>query len=256
MARNLEHGAKCSRQGPALIYHGRSKACRTVVILAVSLALSGCFSTRKQSLYTASVNNPVHAERHPISVRTGAVELKIEVLRHMAALGSSQRMKVSSFARKYKSIGAGPLSILVPRGAINEMAASNVVDDVSQMMIALGIPAAAINITDYQADPGMRNPPLVLKYQRYYASPSACGNWPGNIAADFENKPYPNFACANQNNLAAMVANPRDLIAPRTMTPVDIRRRMVVYDKYIKGEVTSAKRSSDEKSTVSNVGSN
>ena len=256
MKRNLEYGAKSERRDEALISNAPARIGRAAVILAVSLALSGCFSTRKQSLYTASVNNPVHSERHPISVRTGTVELKIEVLRHMARLGRGQRMKVSSFAEKYKSIGAGPLSISVPRGAINEMAASNVVDDVSQMMLALGIPAGAVNITDYPADPGMRNPPLILKYQRYYASPSACGNWPGNLAADFENKPYPNFACANQNNLAAMVANPRDLIAPRTMTPVDSRRRMVVYDKYIKGEVTSAKRSSDEKSTVANVGSN
>ncbi len=256
MVRELEYEAKCNRQGFALTRSGRVKVCRSLVILAVSLALSGCFSTRKQGLYTSSVNNPVHSKRHPIAVRTGAVELKIEVLRHMAALGASQRMKVSSFARKYKSIGAGPLSISVPRGAINEIAASNVVDDVSRMLRTMGIPPVAMNITDYRADPGMRNPPLVLKYQRYYASPSACGNWPGNLAADFENKPYPNFACAQQNNLAVMVANPRDLIAPRSMTPVDIRRRMTVYDKYIKGDVTSAKRSSDEKSTVANVGSN
>ncbi len=233
----------------------KAKIGRAAVVVALSVALTGCFSTRKDSLYTGSVNNPVHAERHPISVRTGIVELKVEVLRHMSALGAGQRAKVSAFVSDYKSIGAGPLSISLPRGAINEMAASSMLEDVRQVMAAYGVPPGAVSISDYAADPGMRNPPLVLKYQRYYASASPCGNWPGNLASDFENKPYPNFACAQQNNLAAMVANPRDLISPRSMTPGDIRRRMIVHNKYLKGEVTAAERSSDEKSTVSSVGS-
>ena len=38
-------------------------------------------------------------------------------------------------------------------------------------------------------------------------------------SAHFENRPYWNFGCANQRNLAAMVDNPADLVQPRGETP-------------------------------------
>ena len=41
-------------------------------------------------------------------------------------------------------------------------------------------------------------------------------------------------------NIAAQIANPRDLIAPAVMTPGDNGRRAVVLDKYRKGDITSS----------------
>jgi len=43
-------------------------------------------------------------------------------------------------------------------------------------------------------------------------------------------------------NLAAQIANPRDIIAPRAMTPSDVARRSVVFDDYRKGTQTAAER--------------
>ncbi len=56
-----------------------------------------------------------------------------------------------------------------------------------------------------------------------------------------------------QHNLAAMVANPRDLIEPRGMTPRDSQRRDVIMDKYIRGDTTVANKSKDERAKVSEV---
>ncbi|HFQ15648.1 MAG TPA: hypothetical protein ENK41_04770 [Rhodobacteraceae bacterium] len=238
---------------PGRVVIRKSRLAQAAAMLALTLALGGCLSSRSDSLMTGSVNSPVHSERHPIAVRTGLVELKIEVLRHMAALSPNQSGKVAGFVRGYKSIGAGPLTIMVPRGGRNEIAATRAMDTIREILDHEGVPPRAVRSMTYSASPGQANPPVVMKYSRYYATPSKCGNWPGNLAAEFENKPYPNFACASRNNLAAMVANPRDLVVPRTMTPSDTGRRMTVYEKYLKGEVTSAARSDDEKSTVSNV---
>ena len=47
---------------------------------------------------------------------------------------------------------------------------------------------------------------------------------------------YANFGCAQQRNLAAQIANPADLIGPRTMTPSDPERRAVVIGRYENGE--------------------
>ena len=43
-----------------------------------------------------------------------------------------------------------------------------------------------------------------------------CGHWPTNLADDPRNLPYPNLGCAQQHNLAAQIANPADLLGPRT----------------------------------------
>ena len=63
---------------------------------------------------------------------------------------------------------------------------------------------------------------------------------PGNLD-------YPNFGCATQQNLAAMVANPADLLGPRSQTPRIGDRRDEHWSKYVKGESTGAQKSGDEK---------
>ena len=52
-----------------------------------------------------------------------------------------------------------------------------------------------------------------------------------------ENKHYANFGCSYQNNLAAQIANPADLIGPRKLSEVDAEKRGVVIDEYRKAPV-------------------
>ena len=52
-----------------------------------------------------------------------------------------------------------------------------------------------------------------------------------------ENRPYHNFGCANQRNLAAMIDNPADLEQPRPETPAYTMRRNAAFEKYRKGEL-------------------
>ena len=48
----------------------------------------------------------------------------------------------------------------------------------------------------------------------------------------FENKNYYNFGCATQNNLAAQIADPNDLLGPRRMTPADATQRGQALKRY------------------------
>jgi len=59
------------------------------------------------------------------------------------------------------------------------------------------------------------------------------------------------MGCAGQRNLAGMVANPADLLGPRTMTSRDSNRRDDMYAKYVKGAPLAAK---DEAATVAKPG--
>ena len=51
----------------------------------------------------------------------------------------------------------------------------------------------------------------------------------------YDNGDPPEFGCSTQANLAAMVANPNDLITPRVMTPSSAPRRATSIGKYESG---------------------
>ncbi len=46
---------------------------------------------------------------------------------------------------------------------------------------------------------------------------------------------HPNYGCAYQNNMAAMVANPVDLLRQRSEEPSDANRRSAVLERYRAG---------------------
>src|SRR5439155_427840 len=82
-------------------------------------------------------------------------------------------------------------------------------------------------------------------YPKISAVAGPCGLWPEDIGSSiknksyFENKPYYNFGCAYQRNMAAMVDNPSDLVQPRSETPADTPRRTAGFEKYRKGTPTT-----------------
>jgi pilus assembly protein CpaD len=52
------------------------------------------------------------------------------------------------------------------------------------------------------------------------------------MPASYENDQYHNFGCAAQQNLAAMVANPADLVRPQPTAPAHGARRANVIKVY------------------------
>jgi len=96
-----------------------------------------------------------------------------------------------------------------------------------------------------------RHPIIVTKSGAYAKD---CGNWPKDLTETARNEQYENFGCAQQNNLAAMVANPKDLERPRKQSPADATRRSNVIDKYREGEATAAAEEAKQKVQISDVG--
>ncbi len=72
----------------------------------------------------------------------------------------------------------------------------------------------------------------------------------------WDNTTYPTLGCSTQQNIAAMAANPRDLLEAQ---PVDAlasaERRDTIVGKYEKGEATSAARNQGDSGKVSDVSS-
>ena len=100
---------------------------------------------------------------------------------------------------------------------------------------------------------------LRLRYPKMVASAGPCGLWPHDIGPSLdrkynENGQYWNFGCANQRNLAAMVANPADLEQPRPETPAYTIRRTAAFEKYRKGQSTATVYSEAEMAKLSDAG--
>ena len=67
-----------------------------------------------------------------------------------------------------------------------------------------------------------------------------CGEWPEDLASassleGWDNQTYWNFGCANQTTLSAQIDDPRDLVAPRGQSPLDIESRMRAIGNVRKG---------------------
>jgi len=58
------------------------------------------------------------------------------------------------------------------------------------------------------------------------------------IQNSVKNENWHNFGCATQQNLAAQIANPMDIVAPRGMSPIDAERRSTVITKWRAGTAT------------------
>src|SRR6266851_377926 len=98
----------------------------------------------------------------------------------------------------------------------------------------------------------MRQPPIAHHTRSaQFSAPPACRRiqsrsapfrlWPEDLGPTTDkvyrnNRQYYNLGCAYQRNLAAQVAEPADLVQPRSETPVLASRRSIVIDKYRKGD--------------------
>jgi pilus assembly protein CpaD len=100
---------------------------------------------------------------------------------------------------------------------------------VADLLASEGIPPRSIVNATYQ---GGRTSPVVVSFARHFASSPECGDWSQPITETGYNEVYPNFGCAQQHNIAALVADPQDIKMPRTATPPDAMRRSQVLTDY------------------------
>jgi len=191
------------------------------------------------------------AQRHPIRVSQEPQTMNLKVGRHAQGLTPQQRAEVLAFADQSRASDAGNsrLVISAPGGADNEVAAMHAVRQIRRILSDYGFAETSIAVQAYQAEEG-REPPIRVSYLRFVATGPECGFWPTNLAYEPQNLPYPNLGCATQHNFAAQVANPADLIGPRTESDRAAERRDTVWDKYARGESTVSQKSDDERVKV------
>lgn len=217
--------------------------------LAAAALLGACASSYQA--IPEGVYVPVaHYDRFPLGVTTTSARIDLPV--HGGRLNPSEANDVALFAQDYLSAGNGPITIARPTGGNNASAATAIASEAGRLMAAQGIPAQAIRHQSYQAPRG-GTASVIVAFPRLAATGPECGDWSVNVAQNFSNMPAPNFGCAQQANIAAMVANPQDLVTPRASTPSDTMRRTKVFQDYRSGKSSATVRTDQEKGTASDV---
>jgi pilus assembly protein CpaD len=175
-------------------------------------------------------------------------------------LSGSQRADVLGLAQNWLREGTGAIVADVPVDTPNARAAADSFREIRSLLAAAGIPPRGITMRRYHPDDVRTLATIRLSYPKIAAVAGPCGLWPEDLGPSIfnsaynENKPYHNFGCATQRNLAAMVDNPADLVQPRPETPAYTIRRSAAFEKYRKGDPTAVAYPEADKAKLSDTG--
>jgi pilus assembly protein CpaD len=219
-------------------------------LIAVAAGLAGCGKER-----VALNDHPEdYRVRHPIVVTRAPHRLDLDIGPEAFGLNDRERAETLAFASRYRKYGEGPVAILLPAGTANEASAQRALPEIRTVLHRAGIGGELLDIRAYSPADGIGVAPVRISYTAPKAVTQPCGMWPDDVAGDQRNRSYYNFGCAYQQNLAAMVADPRDLAGPRPEGRAYASRRETVLEKYGKGEDPSTTYRSEQKGAVSKVG--
>jgi pilus assembly protein CpaD len=233
----------------------RALAARGLLVAGLAIALAGCNTTVRDT--TGSVPNDYRA-RHPIAIKEKDRTLTLFIGAGRGGLTPMQRAEVMQFAQSWKREATGGIVVDRPVGAPNERAAHDTLKEALAIMAAAGIPNHGIGIKPYK--PGAQAAVLRITYPLMGAKVAGpCGLWPADLGPSndmkhFENQPYFNLGCATQQNLAAMVENPADLVQPRGETPAYTSKRSTGIEKWRKGESPATTYPDANKGAISDLG--
>lgn len=202
-----------------------------ILAIAVAASLAGCANLKRDSITVGAIPDD-YRTTHPIVIAEKNEKIDLPVGAGDRGMTGSQRDTLSGFLDGYDKSAAPALTIAIPVGSANEIAAAAAGRDFARLAIASGIKRNRIVVTTYQSASAEASAPIRVAYISVKAQTDKCGRWPEDLLQTSENKHYADFGCSYQNNLAAQMANPADLLGPRKQSPIDAERRGVVIDGY------------------------
>ncbi|MBB3946674.1 pilus assembly protein CpaD [Rhizobium skierniewicense] len=218
--------------------HARSlrRAGLVLALLTTAALAQGC---ARDPMSTGAIPDD-YRTRHPITLSEAQHSLDIPVSAGDNRLTVGMADTIKGFAQSYTATSSGVVQIQVPTGSANSAAASILKRQIRSVLTSSGIASSKIVETHYGAAPTGDAAPIRLSFIAMTAMTGQCGQWPEDLSDNtYSNKNWYNFGCASQNNLAAQIANPMDLVGPRGMSPIDAERRSAVIGNYRAGKNTA-----------------
>ncbi len=218
-----------------LLPRSRRAALGGAALALLAIVSGGCSTTG-----TSDVSTPDHdyRGRHPIMVSEEPEVLDIPVGMNGPAISPQIERAIRDYVAEYNESGTGSITIQVPTASANEMAAGSTGRAAHYALVRAGVPHNLITVAPYYVGNHAKAAALRLSFLRVKAVTPTCGIWPERQPNRFDNAQYHNLGCANQQNLAAMVANPADFVRPEPTSPANGARRAKVISDYSRGNET------------------
>lgn len=220
--------------------------------LASALALGGCASGKGGPVPESYLTGTT-LDRNPIQVSERTEYLEVQLNPLDPHLRLSEQAKIRAFVADYKRRGHGPLVMSMPENQENQELAVKAVAEAREIAWSQGVEYGQISGSAYDAQ-GKTTAPLVLAFRAYDAIAPDC---PQKSAYDFadatSNNDMPTLGCSVRTNMAAMIADPADLLGERALDEGDLERRSRQLELYREGENTAAERSQDESAVLSDA---
>lgn len=214
---------------------------------AASLSLSACAGANNPGMDSAALTP---TERYSIQVTPHPQEVRLAT--HEQGLSANQASALSEFARDWMRAEGGPITVQTPAENASPGAAYRTTEGARRFLLSQGVAPDRIRVVAYRAED--EHAPIIVGYLAYAAHGPDCSAAWGNLTASVDNNlGNANFGCAVTANVAAAIANPGDLVQPRTEDPVDAARRGVVLGHYRAGENTSSNYDHQASGTVSSA---
>jgi pilus assembly protein CpaD len=226
------------------------------LLLGIAALLGGCANADRMS--TASISMDDYRQRHPIVLAEQARRLDLFPAPDIRGLDSRSAKQVAEFGTLYRNTGQGPIRLFIP--ALGRATPPRETILAIRRTLAEGGAVAPLEISSYPVVNRDLASPIRLSFvglKSMVADP--CGQWPSDLASGsslqgWENKQYWNFGCSYQSMFAEQVADPRDLVAPRSEDPVDTAMRSRPISEMRKGTDPSTQWKT-QNTSISTVGS-
>lgn len=200
-----------------------------LAVLAVAALTSACTTPGPS---TTAPRNALSG--YVLEVEPGVDRIALAV--HDEGLSANQRAALAALAGRFGQSQAEVIRIEAPAG--NDPAATQVAWAMRDALSGMGVPAERVLVMAYDA-PSVRAP-VLAGFEIFKARIPDCAQERRALGVDPSNQPSAGFGCAVTANLAAQIANPRDIIRPSDLQAADEGRRAKVFEAYRAGTPTAA----------------
>ncbi|MEO0983077.1 MAG: CpaD family pilus assembly protein [Pseudomonadota bacterium] len=214
-------------------------------------AIAGCSSNKAAGIDPSRFATPL--DRHPIGVREQTVMLELPLAGPNGELSEGDTRRLREFFIDYTRKGHGLMVVATPQSPGERDAAVAGAMRARELAFELGIEYSEVEggVFDADADGGA---PLVVAYNVYEAVAPDCPTLAEQDLADFgSNSELSSFGCVVNANIAAMIAEPGDLLGQRPLDEGDVVRRRIQFELYREGQPTGSARAEGESGAVSNA---
>jgi len=220
---------------------------RTLTVICLAATACACVSMGDAKKEAKGPPSITPTEQFAITVSNAPDQILLAP--HPDGLSNAQGDALAALVNRWRDAGADTITILAPAGGDGQVYHATAA--IEAALEQQGVSPDQIKLGGYNAT--RAGAPIAVGFKSYKAQGPKCGlDWK-SFTASKNNDVNSNFGCATTANIAAMIANPADLLSPRPMDPADASRRDVVMGKYRQGALTSTAKDPQANGAVSDA---